>query len=148
MSAIVGVIIGAAAIALPSVVPKPEYGKKDDDMDSDKVPKLKLNADKLLDKSSKFSQFQNVLGISDSDIRKAVDDVNKAQDDKTNTIPDLDPINWAKVLEWLIILPLFFGMLWFLNVESKGEVVQWLCSYFPLEMSTLKFECKYVRSNS
>jgi hypothetical protein len=146
LSAAVGIIIGVIAIAIPTLVPKADHGKKDDDASKRKEPGLKLSVDKVMQKSGQYPQFQQALGLTDDDIRNAVEDVNRAQSNKDEqSVIDLEPVNWAKVIEWIILTCVILGFLWFMNIESKGEVLHWFCTYFPREMSTLGFESTYVR---
>jgi len=150
LSAAVGVIIGVMAIAAPTMVPKFDHGKKNDDAANEgRKGNLKLSADKVMKKAKQYPEFQRTLGLTEDDIRRAVDDVNISQSKKDEiSMEDLEPINWVKILEWLILLGAGTCVLWFVNVQTKGEVVHWMCTYFPKEMSTLGFESTYVRPTS
>ena len=111
--------------------------KKNDDVveKNQNETAIKLNADAVL---KKCASMHHTLGITDEEIRKAVDDVNNA---KYGTGSDADDgINWVKILEYVLLLGAFVGFLMWANIESKGEVVYWLSVYFPSEMQTLGFK--------
>lgn len=153
LSAAVGVIIGISVIAMPTLIPKDDQGKKNDDIviHRERKSALKLSADKVLEKATQYPQFQQALGLSDEDIRKAVEDVNRqtanndgSDDTAAQALLEMEPVNWVKIVEWVIILAAVYFLFWFLNVQSKGEVLHWVCTYFPRECSTLGVESTYT----
>ena len=93
-----------------------------------------LNADAVI---RKCNSMHTTLGISDDDIRKAVDDINSLKQ-----VAEVDEvgISWPKIIEYSLLIGMFVAFLMWANIESNGEVIYWLSVYFPSEMQTLGFQ--------
>ena len=157
-SVVFGILLGMVVIYLPSSKPN-DASKKNDDLSNENEDEvdaelehgegnekniLHLNEDVVV---KKVSRFQQALGIPEDDIRSAVKDVNAARISTTGGPKGAEyeePINWVKIVEYVVLFGGVVMFLWWMNIHSHGEVVHWLCIYFPKEMRTLGFVSKYA----
>jgi len=73
-------------------------------------------------------KLQNLLGISEAQVKSALKNSNKSSP---------DTINPVKIIEWIIFLSLLFGAFYFSNIATNGDLGRVLAGLFPREFKAL-----------
>lgn len=89
--------------------------------------------------TEKLKKVQNLLGVTEDDINRAVE----ARDDL-----DIDQVSFVKILEWVIFILFLVAGTYFLNISTKGEVGRILLGLFSRELETLNLKNYFQRYDS